>query len=122
MLTIREKELVSFGASVAAGCKPCTRYHVKKVREAGASDNEIEQAITDALRVRDHARDIMECQAMKLVGVDRHHEDEDAAPDVARMTGLVSIAILFQKAGKKVLLSTWHIRSIPIKIPRMSFA
>ena len=95
MLTIREKELVSFGASVAAGCKPCTRFHVKKVREAGASDNEIEQAITDALRVRDHARDIMECQAMKLVGVDRHHEDEDAAPDVARMTGLVSIAAAF---------------------------
>jgi len=32
------------GISVTTGCKPCTDYHVKKVREVGASNSEIKQA------------------------------------------------------------------------------
>jgi len=36
-LSEKEKELVAVGASVAAGCIPCTRYHVKAVQAAGAS-------------------------------------------------------------------------------------
>jgi len=95
MLTVKERELVSFGASVAAGCKPCTRFHVKKVRTAGAAENEIELAITDAMGVRDSARDITETQAMRLVGSDRSHEDDDAIPSTRRMTELVSIAAAF---------------------------
>ena len=35
-LTIKEKELANIGASVATGCKPCTDFHFKKVRKAGA--------------------------------------------------------------------------------------
>ena len=59
-LTFKEKELVNIGASVATGCKPCTDYHFRKVREAGASDEEIKQAISDAMVVRDSAKEIME--------------------------------------------------------------
>lgn len=40
-LTPKEKELISIGGSVASGCKLCTTYHFKKVRKAGASDDEI---------------------------------------------------------------------------------
>jgi AhpD family alkylhydroperoxidase len=48
-LTVKEKELVNIGASVATGCKPCTDYHFKKVRKAGAQDDEIKQAISFAV-------------------------------------------------------------------------
>jgi len=95
MLTVKEKELASLGASVAAGCKPCTRFHVKKVREAGASEKELELAISDAFRVRDHARDIMESHALKLVGVTKSYDDYDATKNATRNGEVVSIAAAF---------------------------
>ena len=36
-ITVKEKELVAVGISVASGCKPCTNFHVKSAREVGAS-------------------------------------------------------------------------------------
>jgi AhpD family alkylhydroperoxidase len=35
-MTMLNKELVAVAISVAAGCRPCTTYHLAKVREAGA--------------------------------------------------------------------------------------
>jgi AhpD family alkylhydroperoxidase len=29
LLTEKEQELVAVGASIAAGCRPCTAYHVR---------------------------------------------------------------------------------------------
>ncbi len=75
-LTFKEKELANIGASVATGCKPCTDYHFKKVREAGASDEEVRQSISDAMAVRDNAREIMESHGLKHLGISRgrdHH-------------------------------------------------
>ena len=68
-LTYKEKELANIGASVATGCKPCTDYHFNKVREAGASDEEIRQAISDAMAVRDSAKEIMENHGLKHLGM-----------------------------------------------------
>jgi AhpD family alkylhydroperoxidase len=95
VLNDKEKELVYFGASVASGCKPCTRFHIKKLRKAGAQNDEVEQAITDALRVRDDARDIMESQALGLVGIARAHDDDDASEGTSRARELVSVGAAF---------------------------
>ena len=51
----KEKELAAVGISIAAGCKPCTDFHMKAVREAGASDDEIRRAIEDAVALRNAA-------------------------------------------------------------------
>ena len=59
-LNVKEKELVNIGASVATGCKPCTDFHFKKVRDAGATDGEIKKTISYAMVVRDSAKEIME--------------------------------------------------------------
>ena len=67
-ITSKEKELAAIGISIAAGCKPCTDFHLKKGREVGASDEEIEQAITDALSVRRSATDIMEAYGLAHLG------------------------------------------------------
>lgn len=61
--TDKEKELVSVGISVAAGCRPCTKYHFKHAREL-ASDDEIRLAIDAAISVRKQAAVNMESFAI----------------------------------------------------------
>ena len=58
--TTREKEIVTVGISVAAGCRPCTTYHLKAAREAGASSSDIETAVKLSRNVRDWAAASME--------------------------------------------------------------
>lgn len=99
-LTNKEKELVSVGASLAAGCKLCANFHFKEVQRAGASDDEIRQAMMDAIAVRDKARSIMERHGLKLLGLKfrRAADDDDDAESVGetdRMKALVSVAAAF---------------------------
>ncbi len=99
-LTTKEKELVSVGASLATGCKLCANFHYKEVRKAGASDDEIRQAMMDAISVRDQAKKIMERHGLKLLGLKfrRTADDDDDSEGVAetnRMTELVSVAAAF---------------------------
>ena len=39
------KELIAIGASVAAHCQPCLKYHVGIAKENDAADEDIRQAI-----------------------------------------------------------------------------
>jgi len=94
-LTFKEKELVNIGASVATGCKPCTDYHFKKVREAGASDEEITQAISYAMSVRDSAKEIMENHGLKQLGITKDKKDRREAVKTTRIKELVSVAAAF---------------------------
>ncbi|HLE29744.1 MAG TPA: carboxymuconolactone decarboxylase family protein [Anaerolineales bacterium] len=55
-LAPKEAELIAVGASIAAGCQPCTRFHFQAARAAGADDEEIRQAVRDALEVRSKVR------------------------------------------------------------------
>lgn len=45
-------ELVAIGASVAANCHPCVKYHVAKAQEIGADKEDIEEAISVGKMVR----------------------------------------------------------------------
>ena len=98
-LTTKEKELVAVGVSLAAGCKSCTNYHFKKVRDAGASDEEIEQAMVDAIVVRDKAKKIMEGHGFKLLSLKRfgrtEDDDDDEAGEPSRMGELVSVGAAY---------------------------
>jgi len=94
-LTHKEKELANIGASVATGCKPCTDYHFNKVREAGASDEEIKQAISDAMSVRDSAREIMESHGLKRLGVAQKSNVRPKDGESTRVGELVSVASAF---------------------------
>jgi AhpD family alkylhydroperoxidase len=68
ILTQKEKELIALGTSIAAGCQPCTAHHFKAVRQAGATEAEIRQAVDDALCVRNSATKIMGGLAEKHLG------------------------------------------------------
>ena len=94
-LNFREKELVAVSASVSASCYPCTSYHIKKARKAGVSDEEIEQAISDALSVCDSAKKIIEALGLKHLGISTKADEYGCCENTARMKELVSIAAAF---------------------------
>jgi len=58
-LTDREQELVALGASIGAGCRPCTKYHVATALKTGLPTGEVHRAIDGAQAVR--------CDAAALV-------------------------------------------------------
>jgi AhpD family alkylhydroperoxidase len=95
-ITPREREVTAVGISVAAGCKPCTDYHVREAGKAGASDDEIRRAVADALEVRRSAADIMETHALDQLGGEAPGR---AAPcacgETRRITVLTSIGAAF---------------------------
>ncbi len=58
-LSERDQEIIAVGASVASGCLPCTKFHVRAASASGAGESEIRQAVRDATRVRREAAEIM---------------------------------------------------------------
>jgi AhpD family alkylhydroperoxidase len=52
MLDEKAKELIAIGASIAANCHPCIKYHVGKAREMEIAEDEIQQAIEVGRMVR----------------------------------------------------------------------
>ncbi len=94
-LTNREKELVTVGISLAAGCRPCTNYHLRAVREEGASETEIEAALTIASQVRKQAAERMEDWALaRLHGEKRENQPDDSA-SLDRVQELVRVGAAF---------------------------
>jgi AhpD family alkylhydroperoxidase len=91
-LSQKEKELVAVGASVAAGCLPCTQYHVKEVKAAGATVEEITHAVDAALCVKGSTRGIMEKVAYDALGLPKEEQPSCCAGPTDRMQELVSIA------------------------------
>jgi AhpD family alkylhydroperoxidase len=67
MLTAREREIVNLGASIAAGCQPCTKYHVKKCREAGISDALILEVTKNTKQICIQAIEIMTDKVFKTI-------------------------------------------------------
>jgi AhpD family alkylhydroperoxidase len=94
-ITVKEKELTAVAISVATGCKPCTDYHVKAVREAGASDDEIRQAVADALSVRQSATAIMARHALAHLGKVGAETENQATEQTDRIKTLVAIGAAF---------------------------
>ena len=89
-LTQKEKELVAIGASIAAGCQPCTTHHFEAVRQAGATEAEIRQAVDAALDVRNSATKIMAGLAEKHLG-NGHVVEEPCCSSKPLIGELVSI-------------------------------
>ena len=94
-ITVREKELAAVGISVASGCKPCTNYHLKSAREAGASDEEIKLAVAGALSVRKSATDCMKAHALARLGQEGSHSHAHGPGSVNRVGELVSVGAAF---------------------------
>ncbi len=122
-LTPTEKELVAVGTSVAAGCKPCTDYHLREVQETEASDAEIRQAIAQAAQVRRDATEIMEGHGLEHRGAAGEAGDCGCAEQTTRIKALVSVGAAFAvnctsglekhlKAGQQVGIAEEEIQEV----------
>jgi len=94
-ITSKEKELAAVGISVAAGCKPCTDFHVGAARKSGASDAEIGQAMSDASAVRRGATEIMEAYGLAHLGEQGPGAGLDRIGKTDRVKELVGIGAAF---------------------------
>jgi len=94
-LTPKEKELAAVGISVAAGCRPCTSYHVREVRKAGATDPEIRQAIENAVRIREDATEAMQEQGLRHLGGDVDGAGSRDPGATTRVQELVAVGAAF---------------------------
>ncbi len=48
-ITVLEKELIAIGIATAIQCEPCIRLHVKKCLEAGATPEQVMEAVSVAV-------------------------------------------------------------------------
>jgi len=90
-LSQKEKELIAVGVSIAAGCQPCTAHHFKAARAAGATEEEIRQAVDDALCVRNSATKIMTALAEEHLGNEPALEEPcgcDAKPLIGELVSI----------------------------------
>ena len=74
MLTAREREIVNLGTSIAAGCQPCTKYHVKKCLEAGISDTLICDVTKKTKQICILAIEIMTENVFKTLSIGENKE------------------------------------------------
>ncbi len=52
MLSKRDNELVALGAAVGSNCVPCIVFHVREARDCGLTDDEIQEAVDSAHRLK----------------------------------------------------------------------
>ncbi len=94
-ITPREKELIAVGISVAAGCKPCTNYHVKKARIEGANDAEISDAIAEAIHIRYRATDTMKAYALGRIYIPTRNNITETIGKSTRLNEMLAIGAAF---------------------------
>jgi AhpD family alkylhydroperoxidase len=58
-LSEKDQEVIAVGASIASGCLPCTKFHLRAASRMGANEHEILQAARDATHVRTVATEVM---------------------------------------------------------------
>ncbi len=94
-LTKQEKELAAVGISLAAGCRPCTNYHLRAVREAGASEATIEAALTSASLVRKQAAEWMQDWALARLHGEKRASQPDGPVQLERVAELIRLGASF---------------------------
>ena len=87
----KERALISVAASVGSGCRPCTAYHIKSARAAGARERSIFVAIEAALAGRASASSAIGVWAERCQGV-RPEVDPEFRASKRLIADLMSIA------------------------------
>ena len=82
-LTVKETQIVNLSGSIAAGCQPCTRYHINRCKDTGMSDKEIHNVIIKTEKIWYGALEEMKSRALQRVlnienrNVALHHESDN---------------------------------------------
>ncbi len=81
------KELIALGASVAAHCQPCLKYHYAKARELGITPEEIQAAMEVGHQVSQGAtKAIQDLQNSLLVSAQKADDEPCCGGSEAKTT------------------------------------
>jgi AhpD family alkylhydroperoxidase len=85
----KDQQMIAIGAAIAAGCRPCTDFHIRAARAVGAQKVDIRHAIDQALDARRSAADHMARLAERLLG-EIPEADGHTGPEPAFLDELIS--------------------------------
>jgi len=94
-ITGKDKETINFGTSLAAGCQPCMKYHLKKCKESGMSEKEIYEIIHLTEEIYSHSFEIMKSRALSRVNSFHIKEEDSEARCNNRQELLVGLAVSY---------------------------
>ena len=94
-LTKRETELINLCTSIVAGCQPCTKYHVKKCKETGISEKNINEVIKKTEHICHNATEIMLSKAREWVNIMDKKTLNPVVECDSRMDILIGIAVSY---------------------------
>jgi AhpD family alkylhydroperoxidase len=69
-LPVKTKELIAIGAAHITRCPYCISGHVKRAKKAGATDEEIAEAVFVGIAMSAGAATAHSCVAMEAIGAD----------------------------------------------------
>jgi len=79
-LTDKETELVAIGASIGAGCRPCTQYHVGAALKSGLTPDEVRRAIDEAQAVRCEGGIAVSNVGRSILGIEGEQVEQPIEP------------------------------------------
>jgi len=94
ILNTKEKEMIALGASIAAGCQPCTIHHIEAARTAGVCEKGTTLAVTAGAEVRRAATEAMAAWGIEQLGGTVELPD-DWLTQQKLIRALVSVAAAF---------------------------
>jgi len=94
-LTEKETQIVNLGVSIAAGCQPCTKYHINKCKSKGMSDNDIHNAIKKIEKICNIALGAMISSALNRVNVSKDREIDLLVECDNRQDILIGLAVSY---------------------------
>jgi AhpD family alkylhydroperoxidase len=95
ILSQKDREIINLGTSLAAGCQPCMKYHLRKCIDAGISEKEILEILNMAEGICTRAHGIMKLRALALVHTDPYEEFELHSGCRSRKEILVGLAVSY---------------------------
>jgi len=103
-LALRERLLIGLGVAVAAGCVPCTRYHLQKAVEVGVSDEEARETVALAARMRQQATSDMEWRARRYLGETVEPEPDIESPPARELESLTALGVAYAVNSQALLM------------------
>lgn len=91
VMTLKERELVAVGVSVAVGCWTCTNFHTRAAYTVGVAAVDIRRAIVRAVEIRRTAADMIEAHALARLEDLTGLEDAAAVPADTCLGALISV-------------------------------
>lgn len=114
ILSEKEIQVVNLGISIAAGCRPCTKYHVKKCREAGLPDAIIADVIEKTELISIQSIKALTAKAHKTLNRNIRKEFQFSAEKDNKTDILIGLAVAYTM-NSTVLLAEYLKHAIKLE-------